>query len=68
MEAGKKTSEFIAVLIITLMNGLIQSGVIPADFPQAEATAMITNGVVMVVYIIGRVMRKNTVSKITKDG
>ena len=68
MEPGKKTSEFIAMLLITLLNGLVQSGVIPADFPNAELTAMITNGVVIVVYMIGRVSRKNAVTKTSNGG
>lgn len=61
MKAGIATTEFWITLVITMMNAFIQGGILPVDFPGVEMGAMITNGVVVVAYIVSRwVVKKNT--------
>ena len=54
MKAGIKTTEFWLTLVITLLNYLVQTGALAADFPHVEVGAFLTNGVVVAIYIIGR--------------
>jgi uncharacterized PurR-regulated membrane protein YhhQ (DUF165 family) len=61
MTAGIKTTEFWLTLIVTLLNYLVQTGAIAADFPHAELGAFLTNGVVVVTYIISRWIVKRAV-------
>ena len=53
-KAGVQTSEFWIAMVITLLNTLIQGGILPSDLPYVELGAMLTNGAVVVAYIISR--------------
>ena len=54
MKAGIKTTEFWLTLVVTLLNYLVQTGALATDFPHVEVGAFLTNGIVVVTYIIGR--------------
>ena len=53
-KAGIRTTEFWITMVITFVNMLIQGGILPADSPSVEFGAMLTNGAVVVAYIISR--------------
>ena len=63
MRTGVQTTEFWITMVITFMNALIQGGVLPGDLPNVEIAALLTNGVVVVAYIISRFVVKRAESE-----
>ena len=63
MRTGVQTTEFWITMVITFMNALIQGGILPGDLPNVEIGAMLTNGAVVVAYIISRFVVKRAESE-----